>query len=104
ADRPAAGPIGTAPARAVAVTITDQGFVPATVQVPAGSRVTWTNSDAAAHQVAADPHPTHDSLPGLQSIALGKGGSFSHTFDAPGTYTYHDHQNPLKFRGTVVVE
>jgi len=87
------------------VTITSSGFSPATVSVAAGTQVTWTNNDTAPHQVAADPHPLHSSIPNFDSDQLLQpGDSFSFVFETPGTYTYHDQLNPLKLLGTVVVE
>lgn len=94
---------GNPPAPA-AVEITKAGFYPATISVKKGSVVTWTNKDTKPHQVASDPHPTHTALPGLGSIVLTKGDSFSFIFEKTGTYTYHDHLNPLKFKGTIIVE
>lgn len=88
-----------------AIVITKDGFSPATVRVQKGTTVTWTNQDDSPHQVTSDPHPTHEALPGLDSEeALAKGDSFSFTFEQPGTFTYHDHLNPLKLLGTVIVE
>mgnify|MGYP001611617938 CR=1 FL=1 len=87
------------------VTVTKGGFLPATIRVKKGTIVTWTNTDEAAHQVASDPHPTHDKLKGLgDGEVLAKGESFSFTFEKSGSYSYHDHLNPLKFNGKVVVE
>mgnify|MGYP001567587401 CR=1 FL=1 len=87
------------------ITITKDGFVPAQINVKKGTEVIWTNTDEAAHQVASDPHPTHDKLKGLgDGEVLAKGESFSFTFEKSGSYSYHDHLNPLKFNGKVVVE
>lgn len=86
------------------VSITAGGFVPATVEIEKGSSVTWINLDKKSHQVASDPHPTHTLLPELVSDPLFTNDSFTFTFDKTGTFTYHDHLNPLKLRGTVVVK
>ena len=37
-----------------AVSIVDFAFQPASIEVPAGSTVTWTNTGAAPHTVTAD--------------------------------------------------
>lgn len=87
------------------IEITKDGFLPATLTVPKGTKVTWTNKDKAVHRVASNPHPTHEGLKGLDSkdvIGI-EGGTYSFNFDKPGTYTYHDHLNPTT-NGTVVVE
>ena len=87
------------------VEITKDGFNPATITVNKGSAVTWTNKDTDPHWVASDPHPTHTGLKGFDSGEnINKGDSYSFTFDKTGTFTYHDHLNPLKFHGTVVVK
>jgi plastocyanin len=60
-----------------------QGFTfdPPELTVPAGTTVTWTNSDFTQHTVTADDR-SYDS--GLLSM----GATFSHTYTAPGTYGY----------------
>jgi plastocyanin len=57
----------------------DLTFVPAAVQVPAGTTVTWQFKDGSVpHNVQAD---------GFKSENLTK-GTFQHRFDQPGTYAY----------------
>ncbi len=87
------------------VEITKDGFVPATLSIPAGTQVTWINKDTQPHHIASNPHPEHDGLAGLDSndvIGI-EGGTYEFTFDQPGEYTYHDHLNPIT-NGTIVVE
>ena len=57
-------------------------FGPSTLTVPAGTTVTWTNTDQAAHTVTADDgsFDTGFVAPG-QTVSL--------TFAAPGTYPYY---------------
>lgn len=101
-------PVTTAvkpPAPLAQVTITAQGFVPQTILIKKGSPVNWTNRDNKTHQIASDPHPTHLLLPALgKGKNLSPGSSFTFTFDKTGTFTYHDEQNPLKFKGVVIVK
>jgi plastocyanin len=95
----------TAKSEPVAVQITPSGFQPTVVTVSRGATVTWTNTDTAMHQVAADPYPKDDSINGFDStIQLNQADTLSFTFNKPGTYTYHDEKNPLKFKGTIVVK
>jgi len=94
----------TTPVSVAAVTITKDGFVPATIQVKKGTAVTWANTDGATHQVVTDPHPGHSNLKDLDSDPLGQGDSFTFSFEKTGTYGYHDETNPLKFKGTVIVK
>jgi plastocyanin len=86
------------------VEISKDGFVPATISVKKGQVVVWTNNDQKPHQVATDPYPSNDTVAGLLSDPLTTGDSFSFTFDQTGTFTYHDNLNPLKLKGTIVVE
>lgn len=86
------------------VSITSNGFVPETIMIKRGEKVKWVNTDEGPHQIASDPHPTHSNLAGLGSLALLTNDSYIFTFDSVGTFTYHDHLNPLKLKGTVIVE
>lgn len=63
------------------VTLTNNNFTPKTVTIRKGQSVTWTAKEG-AHTVKADNGS-------FQSGTLSAGKSFSHTFDAPGTYGYH---------------
>lgn len=64
------------------VAIVDFTFRPATVNVPAGTTVTWTNEDTFAHSI----QPEADLFP--TSPDIGPGETFSHTYEEPGTYPY----------------
>jgi plastocyanin len=86
------------------VEITKNSFSPATLKIAKGDIVVWTNKDTSPHQVASDPYPSNDTVPGLLSDSLATGDSFSFAFDNTGTFTYHDNLNPLKLKGTIVVE
>ena len=87
------------------ITVTAQGFVPQTILVKKGSTLKWTNRDNKPHQIASDPHPTHTLLPIMgKGKLMPAGSSFTLTFDRTGTFTYHDEQNPLKFKGVVIVK
>lgn len=92
------------PQRTAAVSISAAGFSPATLSVKAGTKVTWTNLDQKNnHRVKANPYPTGDSLPGLDSkVNMPPTSTYSYTFSSPGTYKYHDQLNPL-LNGEVVV-
>jgi plastocyanin len=64
-----------------AVSIRGFAFAPATLDVPAGTEVTWTNHDPEAHTVTADDGS-------FDSGALDPGATFSAAFDQGGTVTY----------------
>ena len=62
------------------VTAKNTRFTPAAIQVPAGTEVTWTFKDGfVPHDVAGDGFGSGDPR---------RKGSFTHTFDRPGTYPY----------------
>jgi plastocyanin len=87
----------TARAAEAAAGIENFSFTPATLTVPPGTKVTWTNRDDIPHTVtsAATPKLFH-------SGALDTGDSFAFTFDAPGTFRYFCALHP-HMQGTVVV-
>ena len=64
------------------VSIDNFAFSPATLEVPAGTTVEWTNNDDIPHKVVADDHTTFNSK------ALDTGDKFSFTFTKPGVYSY----------------
>jgi len=65
-----------------AVSIKDFAFGPASLSVPVGTTVTWTNGDSARHTVTA-VDGSFDSKP------IAGGGTFSQAFPIAGTYAYH---------------
>ena len=88
----AAAPGAAAPG---AVRIVQFAFVAASVSVPIGTRVTWSNDDPAPHTVTADGGK-------FDSRQLDPGATFSMLLDAPGTFSYHCEIHPTMV-GTVVV-
>jgi plastocyanin len=80
AESPAASTNGGATEQAV--NIANFAFDPPTLDIAAGTTVTWTNQDSAAHTATADDGS-------FQSGKLDQGKSYSFTFDTPGTYNYH---------------
>src|SRR5262245_18506304 len=77
------------------VVIQDFRFEPATLEVPAGAKVTWVNHDEEIHTVT--------SAQGLfTSPALDGDQRFSPRFETPGTYEYRCALHP-QMRGDVVV-
>ena len=84
-----------APQGVTAVAITDFKFNPATLTVPVGSTVTWTNQDEEPHTLAAKDGSFHS--PGIDTH-----GTYSFTFSTPGSYDYICSIHPF-MTGTVVV-
>ncbi len=85
------------------VTLTADGFSPATLTVKVGTKVTWSNQGGVDATVNSSPHPIHTDYPPLNLGSLPNGGTVSLTFDKPGTYKYHNHLKPSEF-GTIVVQ
>ena len=80
------------------VTISDFAFGPAKISVKKGSTVTWTNQDSVQHNVTPDSQS--QNFEGSQ--LLNKGESYSFTFNAVGTYSYHCTPHP-SMQGSVEV-
>jgi len=77
-------------------------FVPSTVTIEAGEAVIWDNTDTAAH-TATGGSPADGPSGVFDSSLIMAGGSYSHTFDTPGTYVYFCMVHPW-MEGTVIVE
>ena len=76
-------------------------FKPKELEVKKGTTVTWTNGDAIEHSVTAGK--PGKAAPDFDSGFFTKGGSYSHTFDAPGSFTYFCKRHP-NMQATVKVE
>ena len=97
ADSSATGDDSEDVANATMVDIKDLTYVPASVEIPVGATVTWTNSDTVPHTATAQDREV------LQSGTLNPGDSYSQTFDQPGTFDYfcEFHAN---MKGTIIVQ
>jgi amicyanin len=82
------------------VTMRNSTFQPAEITVSAGTTVTWTNEDAVPHTVTSG---TRDNPTGSFDASVASGGTFSFTFEDPGTYEYHCTIHP-GMDGVVIVE
>jgi amicyanin len=91
----ASAPAAPAPQGGTAVTISNFKFDPATLTVPVGSTITWTNQDEEPHAIAAKDASFHS--PGMDTHA-----TYSFTFATPGTFDYVCSIHPF-MTGTVVV-
>ena len=92
--------VGAAPATSAStatktVQIKRTAFSPSTVTIKTGDTVKWTNVDTQNHQVVSNNGS-------FVSPILGPGKSYSHRFDASGTYHYHDGLNAT-IKGTLKV-
>ena len=83
-------------AATVDVKIDNFSFSPATITVPVGTTVRWTNRDDIPHTVVEDKQV-------FKSKTLDTDEQFSYTFTKPGTYSYFCSIHP-KMTGKVVVQ
>ncbi len=67
---------------AASVTIDNFAFMPDSLEVTPGSTVTWTNAQGSPHTVTADDGQ-------FASDNITTDGTFSFTFQTPGTFPYH---------------
>jgi plastocyanin len=83
--------------RATGVTIVDYAFDPKDVTIKPGATVRWTNTgtDKDGHTVTADDGS-------FDSGVLKEGDTYTHTYDAEGTFSYICSVHP-SMKGTVVV-
>jgi len=86
----------------VAVDITDSGFIPSDILVKPGTQVIWTNTSSSNQQIAANPYPTHTTLPALFSSTIPPHSTYAYTFEKVGHWGYQDFLHPT-VNGTVRV-
>lgn len=77
------------------INIQDFSFQPASLNVPVGATVAWTNKDE-------EPHTVYSSDEVFKSKALDSDEAFSFTFKKAGTYKYFCSVHP-KMVGTIIV-
>ena len=80
----------------------DGCFIPNPVTINVGGIVTWENNDTAAH-TATGGSATEGPSGVFDSSLIMAGSSFSHTFDAAGTFDYFCMVHPW-MEGTLIVE
>lgn len=94
------------------VVYTDAGFSPKTLTIKKGTTVSFKNESSHKMHVASDPHPKHDAYPTKGGCvgstfdictAISPSQSWSFTFDAIGTWSYHNDVNPSE-DGTIIVQ
>ena len=90
-----ASPVFAADAPANQITISEYMFMPATLTVVTGTKVTWVNHDEV-------PHTIVDTDKAFRSAALDTDETYSYTFTKPGTYHYFCTLHP-KMVATIIV-
>jgi plastocyanin len=84
------------PGQTVQISIENFSFVPAAVNITAGTTVTWKNNDSATHTIVSDTGV-------FKSGDLATGGTYSYTFSNKGTFAYHCSIHS-SMKGTVIVQ
>lgn len=88
----------------VTIDLKNTMFEPKNIKVSKGTRVTWTNNDSTTHYVNTDSHPAHTYVLEMNSKALGKGDSYSYTFQTAGIYPYHCSAHASAMTANILVE
>ena len=85
---------------ATTIKITVSGFDPKEATIKKGATVIWTQQD---EKLIHAKHQLSEFFREFRSGYILYGGSFNHTFNKTGKYTYIDVLHSM-FRGTIVVE
>ena len=83
------------------VEMRNTAFTPQNIKVKKGTTVKWINQDTVRHNVIAQDPSDQSGLP-AENPLLGKGESYSFTFETIGTYSYRCSPHPF-MTGTVEV-
>jgi plastocyanin len=71
------------------VTVNGPSFSPATLTIAPGDTVVWENTeDFFPHTTTSDLSLSDPNC--WDGLLVGQGDTFDHTFNSPGTFTYHD--------------
>ena len=88
---------GNPPPTTATITIGSDGRVsPATVTIATGGRVTFVNNHNRPHDMASDPHPSHEDCPPMDQVGFLSPGQSrtSGNFNAARRCGFHDHNDP----------
>ena len=94
--RPTATPTAPPPPHDITINRSSVGFTPKTLTIQPGQTVVWYQADN-NHTVTSDTNGS------WSSVTLGKGDTYSHKFNDPGTYGYHCAIHS-SMKGTIVVQ
>lgn len=79
------------------VLMNSMAFGPNTLTIPVGTDITWANRDSMTHTVVTTEQR-------FASGPVAPGRTFSHKFEAPGSFAYVCSIHPEQMRGTIKVE
>ena len=90
------------------ITITASGVSPKSLTVPAGTRVTFVNSDSRVHDMASNPHPDHTDCPEINQAGFLTPGQSRQTgnLNTRRACGYHDHDRDTdtSLQGTITIQ
>ena len=78
------------------VKIINFAFMPKTITIAKGTRVTWTNGGSVSHTTTSNKALWN-------SGSLAPGAAFAHVFKKTGTFKYHCTIHPTLMHGKIVV-
>jgi plastocyanin len=86
------------------VVISTGAFTPSTIQVKKGQGVVWINQDDQPHALRVDSEESQASEGMGSEEQINQGESYSFVFNQAGTFSYYDANDPLRFKGVIIVE
>ncbi len=78
-------------------------FDPAEITIQVGESVTWTNQDFVPHTATSGNPEDGDFGAIFRSAQLGRGGTFTHTFNDEGEFVYYCEVHPVTMRDAKVI-
>lgn len=84
------------------ITMQNIAFSPASKTIAVGTTLTWTNMDPFNHTVTSGTPGNPDGK--FDSGNIGANGTYSHKFDAAGTYNYYCKIHGAAMTGVIVVQ
>ena len=89
------------------ITITSAGVSPKELRVTPGTRVTFTNNNTLAHDMASDPHPDHTDCPEINQVGFMQPGQSRQTgnLNTVRTCRFHDHNRDTveSLKGSIII-
>mgnify|MGYP001588099013 CR=1 len=97
-------PTPISPVSSKIVTLSDNGFIPNSIEVNTGETVKFVNIGSGIMWVASAPHPEHTNYSEFdEETGVNNGQSYEFTFTKVGSWKYHNHLNP-NHKGVVIVK
>lgn len=93
----------TVPADSITITLTKDGFVPDTLTIKKGQKVTFVTTTGSMFWPASNLHPSHLLYPEFDPLnPIAPDQVWTFTFEKVGEWKFHDHLAPY-FTGVITV-